>query len=383
MPKPEVHYDLGPSQFKKRHACPASRLHEKNFGLKIENENSERGKKLHAILASQDEVEIQELMRDLDETDMHALQIANVEKERIIEEAGEAEIHRETWLDLSFVHSEIGGGTADLIAVKPFESAILLDYKFGQQRNLDAAQDNDQTKLYAIGVWKKFEVDEVKTILVMPDLNGKSEHTWNAYDLARMEHEYAQRVAEILASPFRFRMGDHCQFCSAKALCPVQIENALSIDPVRPLDMPGVLLSDFLTRGEQAKKWFSDLSQFAYLQLMNGRDIPGYGLFQGRGTRQWTKEGQELADMLNEIGKLNPKKKFDHKDFWTIPEVKSPAQIEKVLGKSEKVATAMSKLIEVKPGALVMRPKQESNDASNQSTGELLGNDQAARGPAD
>lgn len=357
------HSSRGPSKFKQRFICTASELQEKNFGIEENNQEATTGKILHEILSKSDAKEIEKLMKEHEKTltdfDREALQRAfNFQEQLIAENKGK--VLREHKVDLSFIAPEIGFGTLDFAIVEPYKKAVLKDYKFFQQKGLDPAEENDQIKLYSIGLAREFELESVRGIVYMPHFDGVSEVTWSASRLQYMASAYRLKNKTISDNPYTFKMGDHCKHCTAKAFCPPQIENALSLDPKAVINFPGPKIADFLDRGEPAIKWLGALKQFAYARLSAGGMIPGYDLVNGKKSRDWNiLDPKQLEKALVKIGKMHTKKKFRIKDFWTVPEIKSPAQVESLVGKSEPIKKELDQLIETKAGALVLAKVME------------------------
>jgi 3-hydroxyisobutyrate dehydrogenase-like beta-hydroxyacid dehydrogenase len=72
--------------------------------------------------------------------------------------------------------------------------------------------------------------------------------------------------------------------------------------------------------------WIKQLRQFALQRLENGASVPGYKLVAKRATRQWTDEATAVA-ALTALG-------VDESELM-VTELKSPAQVEKVLKKTK------------------------------------------------
>lgn len=75
----------------------------------------------------------------------------------------------------------------------------------------------------------------------------------------------------------------------------------------------------------QVEAQIKALEALAYREIAGGRPVPGLKLVAKRGQRRWTDE-KRVADVLAGM---------DSSDCYTTPELKSPAQVEAIVGKKE------------------------------------------------
>lgn len=133
--------------------------------------------------------------------------------------------------------------------------------------------------------------------------------------------------------------GEHCRWCPAAATCPEHRALALSVaqdqfgnlpDETTALPQP-VYLSDndlgrILAIGAHFEMWLEQVRQHAHHRAENGHFIPGWKLVPKRATRKWRDEAEAEGVLRFSLG--------EHFELHTY-KLKSPAQIEKEIGKKE------------------------------------------------
>lgn len=126
--------------------------------------------------------------------------------------------------------------------------------------------------------------------------------------------------------------GAHCRWCDAIPICPEQRERALAVaqtdfDTLRFPDPHSMTPNDILKVLEAAKAiggWAKEVEAYAFNQMYNGVQYPGFKLVKRKSNRKWGDEGYAesvLYPILAE-GLYKPK------------ELLSVAQVEKLLKKS-------------------------------------------------
>jgi hypothetical protein len=124
------------------------------------------------------------------------------------------------------------------------------------------------------------------------------------------------------------KTGDHCRWCKAQGICPAIQDKALST--AQMVFAPAVSydpakLADTLEKLDQIEAWAKSVRSFAYSEAEAGRIPPGYKLVDKRATRKW-KEGLQAANVAMVFGV--------ELDQVLETKMKSPAQVEKLVGKS-------------------------------------------------
>ena len=97
-------------------------------------------------------------------------------------------------------------------------------------------------------------------------------------------------------------------------------------------------VGDLLERGARLVQWYDDLKAYAQEAILEGKDIPGWKVVEGRATRQW--DDPEAA--LEEFKKAG----FDEAVLFDR-KAKSLSELEKMVGKKKFAEIA---------GAHILRP---------------------------
>ena len=102
--------------------------------------------------------------------------------------------------------------------------------------------------------------------------------------------------------------GDHCRWCSAKAVCPKVQTEALEafggVVDVNTADLPDPKTLDadriraILDGGAKLVDWFNEVQKFAEGYMVSGGEIPGYKLVQKIGRRKWIAADEEVAAFM-------------------------------------------------------------------------------------
>ena len=216
-------------------------------------------------------------------------------------------------------------GSADLVG-RIGNRGVLLDWKFGDGVAVEA-EENLQALFYVAAAmrtpstaWAFRDVEAIDVYIVQPPFVKHWATTVER--VARFEAELilAVRAAEQPDAPLA--VGDHCRWCAAKTICPL-VTGAVARADRAALKLVNVDdLAVALGKIDILEGWIKDAREMAQQLLDNGVDVPGYKLVAKRATRQWMDETQALT-ALAEAG-LNAAE---------LTELKSPAQVEKVLKK--------------------------------------------------
>lgn len=268
------------------------------------------------------------------------------------------------------------GGTGDAVIYFPKWRLIeIVDLKGGRGVVVEV-KGNKQLRTYGLGAVIEnagLDMEKVKSTIVQPRASHKDGRTrsdeyhvvdlmeWTADLLEKMKLS-AHAKAQYSKMPFAawaaayLVAGDHCKFCRAAGKCPAIEKRAMDAVGVwfNDLDEPQISNQpDTMSPEELSKKldlmdfvteWVNSVRHFASELANSGVEIPNYQLTDRIGHRKF--KGDEDATVLAltlEVGLTN--------DQIYNRKLKSPAQIEKVLGAKRK------KLIE----GLVERPVTGTN----------------------
>jgi hypothetical protein len=231
-------------------------------------------------------------------------------------------------------------GTVDYLAyvVDPngFDPNTLyvVDYKHGAGVKVDAYR-NPQLACYAIGAVQEYpDAERIICVIVQPRCDiGEPITTWemDRHELGNWEMIIGNSIRAAESDVKHFEAGDHCRFCKAKAICPELHDQAIEIaksdfdDPIEAVPgLTGDQVADILSKAKTIKLFLTAVEEHAQGLLNRGIDVPGYKLVGKQGNRRW-KDPEDIIRRLK-----NKRVKRAH---WLDERLKSPAQIEKTLGK--------------------------------------------------
>ena len=257
------------------------------------------------------------------------------------------------------------GGTGDAVLLLPkWDMIEIVDLKGGRGVVVEAT-NNKQLRTYALGAymanpgaWKKVRATIVQPRAPHKDGRIRSEEI-HVSDLIEWTAELMEAMAkaENAGAMMHFTgrgdgydgqwaedylvAGEHCTFCPAIPTCPAVERKALETaqtmfapEGVKPPPAPETLgldrISQILDAADMIQNWLNACRAYAQEQAEMGVEVPGYVLVEKKGRRAWAKDDAEVAtELAMEIG-------IPADDLYVEPKLKSPAQIEKVIGSKRK-----------------------------------------------
>jgi hypothetical protein len=242
-------------------------------------------------------------------------------------------------------------GTSDFIAAD-FEGRTLycVDLKYGRGVKV-YAENNAQLALYALGALHDLEpygeFEHIVICVSQPRLDHRDEWRLEVRDLYAFGALIASRFTQALEPDAPFGPSEKaCKFCKLKPTCPALYARALelaqgmfdnleaeittpdtertwplsapAVKPLGPKHLAAVLANASLLRG-----FLDEVEGHATHTLMQGQDVPGYKLVEGRSNRKW--KDLEAARALLEKHQVA---------FYHEPDPISPAEAEKNLPKA-------------------------------------------------
>lgn len=234
-------------------------------------------------------------------------------------------------------------GTADCTIYRPSERRLYVcDYKHGVGVAVEAV-GNPQLRYYALGALLSLSENEpcehVDAYIVQPraqhpdgPIRADSMTTGELLDFAADLVEGVERTLEPDAP---LNPGSHCRFCKAAAVCPAKRDQALELaqaefgdaalpKTIDPRAMTIEQVSNYLSMADQIEDWLRALRVYVQNELESGGTVPGWKLVNKRATRVWSDQGETIR-WAEQFG-LAEEELYDRK-------IKSPAQLEKVVGK--------------------------------------------------
>jgi hypothetical protein len=256
-------------------------------------------------------------------------------------------------------------GTVDtyIHSLKHNETYVI-DFKFGKGVVVNP-KDNYQLMYYALGILQSItgsvinlpDDHKVHLCIIQPFLKQTMDiHTISIDELMNFKRLLYLGVLDVNKAknnPESFlKCGEWCKFCPASAICPQQtkeIDDLLSVDltlveieptpeakeliqqecaifgiPDETEPQPGgAYLQTLLDKLPLVEAWVSSVRNYAHKIALTS-EIPGYKLVPKRATRKWAMSEQEIVDYLSLL--VLSDNLFEKK-------LKSPAQIEKLVGK--------------------------------------------------
>lgn len=267
-------------------------------------------------------------------------------------------------------------GTADCLAFHMQKRHLVVgDLKFGRGVTVEA-EDNEQFLYYALGALYEnpklqTRVDSVTVTVIQPRA-GHAEGpvrsaTYPTVDVLMWgENVLKPGVLAALKDDAPLAPGKHCKFCPALGTCPEIHKQALvaakalfqpsPLMPPVPATLSDWELADTVSKLDMLEAWGQAVRQEAYDRLVNGKEVPGYKLVDKRAIRKWA-DGVNERDVVVAAG--NAAGVFED-DLYTR-KLKSPAQLEKLLGRT--AAKELRPFIVQKSSGTVMVPVDDPRPA--------------------
>jgi len=250
-----------------------------------------------------------------------------------------------------------GFGTGDCIIIQGHRLDVI-DYKYGQGVAVSAVE-NSQMRLYGLGALNDFgciyDIHEVAVHIYQPRMNNVSVEALLVPDLLAWGETVKPIAQDAAEGKGEFCAGEHCRFCLHSGSCPTlaatctKVANFHGGKAAVPTLAPW-MVADILKAEPMISAWLKAVKDRALAQLLNGEEIPGYKVVEGRGSRKWS-NGPAVVAELESVG-------YGPGDYYTEPELLSPAQLEKSIGK-KKVAELVGSLIVSEPGAPTVAPESD------------------------
>lgn len=255
-------------------------------------------------------------------------------------------------LPISDITGEEGAhGTADCVILTDDE-LLIVDFKYGMGVKV-SAERNSQLMIYALAAMSFYDwygpFQTIRLVIHQPRLDHIDEWTTTPEELIAFGKKVRQAVeASKVPDPEFVPSEKACRFCPAKATCNALTEYVYAavtedfVDLDNPLPKLQTAMSKTMDNAQLAKaktaidlikNWIKAIEEAVELELMNGRDVPGYKLIQGkRGARKWVDEENVKALFFSTD--------LDPDDFLTVSVI-SPTTAEKLL-KGTQVWDALS-----------------------------------------
>jgi hypothetical protein len=258
------------------------------------------------------------------------------------------------------LHPKFGGSTDRVMWRANARLLRVYDYKHGAGVSVDV-DDNKQLKYYAVGALlsnPQWNAEDVELVIAQPRCDHEQGRirTFRFKAIELLEYvadliEGAKRTEEFGADLVPSKKA--CKFCPAAAAnkCPAleQETQALALADFTAVGIEKYSkeqIAEFLRMAPLVESRISAVREFAYNRVCAGEEFPGWKLVAKRATRKWKDEEAATAAFGKTPGAL------------TEPELRSPAQIEKLLGKKKFGALAEAHVEKTSSG-LTLAPVED------------------------
>lgn len=371
----KLHSILGASSASRWFACPGSpKLCEKAPKQK-DSEYAEEGTEAHALAQL-----ILEGKKVPKKTDPAMLEAVTIYTDLVLadQKAMKGKLEVEKRVDLSSIFRGMFG-TNDAQVYARWAKLIVYDYKHGAGVPVDVV-DNVQLLYYALGAYielQGLEFTEIEMVIVQPRCDHRDgpirRWTIPVQYLTAFADQLRQAAEATQKPDAKLVTGKHCRWCPALPICPAAalkvtetaIQDFTEVLPVvkgsekgeKDLRKPETLsleqIRTILDNAEYLDAWLRSVEQFAEDQAKGGIAIPGYKLVKKRSNRKW-------LDVEKTEKELKPK--FGKK-IYAEPEILSPAQMEKMIGKKEGGEMIVETLSESPDAGVVLVPEDDKRPA--------------------
>lgn len=224
-------------------------------------------------------------------------------------------------------------GTSDATIIRDGELEIC-DLKYGKGVRVDA-DDNPQLKIYALGALDYFAADydihTVRVTIVQPRLDHLSTWTISTEELQRWAREVLQPAAALASKgDGEACAGDWCKFCRVKPKCKALAQYAadtLKMGGDDPRLMQPDDIADILPRLSVVQSWLSATEEHALALALQGQEIKGYKIVEGRSLRKITNPEAAAAALISEG--------YDRAQIYRPEELQTLTGLEKMVGKKK------------------------------------------------
>jgi len=380
----KIHAELGASVASRWMACPGSIRLSREVPVPASTSYAEEGTRAHALAelcltkhVNPDIYEGMELEGGVVGEDMVEHVRVFVDYCSVLQGGGNT-----TWVEKKFNLAPLNPpgpmfGTADFVAYDPFERTLhVVDLKYGQGVVVEA-KGNKQLRYYALGaalsLGSEYPIDNVVMTIVQPralhtDGPIRSDEATHI-ELIEFAAELMDAARKTLEPDAPLVAGSHCRFCPASGVCPAQRDRALAVaqsefdiveaefTPPAPETIPPEMFAEMLGKLHILEDWASAMRATALARLERGEEVPGFKLVQKRPTRQWTD-----PDAVEQILKSE---KYDDDEIYKPRDLKSVAQIEKLVGKKAFAASPLAGAVVKVSSGVNIAPATDPRPAVN------------------
>lgn len=276
--------------------------------------------------------------------------------DKLIAGIGKEQIHS-ILIEDRVKYSEHIYGTLDVCILyirKGERRMYVFDLKYGKGLPVPA-ENNAQLLTYAVAAAKTHSWEPARaTIAIYQPRNSEESDTpldqWvtdlktlRAWD--RKLKSLEKKALKVLNGESKPKAvaGDHCRFCKRKAVCPaykklatadglIVLDKAAPLPmepktkaPLKPEQLSDDQLSTILLNADAIRDFLKSVEEYAAKRYFAKQPVPGWKLVEGRSTRRWLENEEEIAAGLKSLGVGDP---------WA-KKLRGITEIEKEIGKGK------------------------------------------------
>lgn len=212
-------------------------------------------------------------------------------------------------------YAPAGFGTSDCILCSPGKIHVI-DFKYGKGQPV-YAPNNPQIRLYALGAMEKYKsiygaFNTVKMTIYQPRLGIISDDEMTGEDLIKWGESIKPKAQAAYYGLGTFHAGEHCHFCNICGNCRARAKTMeKAVDEAvtatgklpEPPTLSGAELAGFITKMSKlgVETWIKAMTSHAIGELLEGKEIPGYKVVEGRSKRVF-KDFAEVEKKLVDSG---------------------------------------------------------------------------------
>lgn len=282
-----------------------------------------------------------------------------------VHEDGAAQLMTEERVDLT-EYIPGGFGTSDVVILRQGRLHII-DLKYGKGVSV-SAEDNPQLKLYALGTLARFDmlydIEDVVVTIYQPRLDNVSTDTIKAKDLYAWGEEVIKPGAQLaLSEDAPVHAGDWCQFCPARYDCKERARDAMELQKyLGQMVLSPEEIAEILGKIDRLTKFAEDIKDSALTKALDGEEIPGWKVVEGRSIRKYVGSEEEIVRQCEGAG-YDQALLYERK-LLTI------TNMEKLMGKKQ-FAEVLGPYVEKPEGKPTLAPESDKRPAiTNNSAAE-------------
>lgn len=261
-----------------------------------------------------------------------------------------------TMLEQQVKYSDDVWGTADCLNFHD-DTLLVCDYKSGKGVLVDA-ENNTQLQIYALAALNEFgmvfdQIDIVKMVIVQNEDISEWEITID--ELRQFEKDSLIPAVEAIGNKTEKCTPSEgaCRWCQVQTICP-EMKRITEELALQHLPLTEKALTEANKILPMVKAWVKAVESDTKDTLLNGGEVLGFKVVEGRRSRKWTDDDEALS-FLRKNGKLKLSEA-------TKSSVITVAQAEKLL-KGKTALPDLMELVVVKEGNPTVVPDSDKRPA--------------------